>query len=88
MLDSVITFDAALYVEAVHRLAKLTDFKLRDQSFLFQIVFIANYDDILDRELAVIVVLVNPLIQMVEAVRVGDVEDEHTAVCSSVITSS
>ena len=49
-------------------------------------MLVADDDDVLDGELAVVVVLVDPLVQLVETLRVGDVEHQHAAVGASVVT--
>ena len=48
-------------------------------------MLIAYYDNVLDWEFAVIVVLVYPLVQVVEAFLVRNVEDEYAAVCASIV---
>ena len=48
-------------------------------------MLIAYYDDVLDWEFAVIVVLVYPLIQVVEALLVRNIEDEDAAVSPSIV---
>ena len=50
-------------------------------------MFISHYNDVLDRELTVIVILVYPLVQVVEALLVRNIKDEDAAVCPSVIAS-
>ena len=48
-------------------------------------MLVADDDDVLDGELAVVVVLVDPLIQLVETLLAGDVEHQHAAVGASVV---
>jgi len=48
-------------------------------------VLVANDDDVLDRELAKVIVLVDPVVQVVEGVDVRDVEHEDAAVSATVV---
>ena len=48
-------------------------------------MLIAYYDDVLDWEFAVIVVLVYPLVQVIEALLARNIKDQYAAVSTSVI---
>ena len=48
-------------------------------------MFISDDDNVLDREFAVIVILVYPLVQVIEALLVRNIKDEYTAVSTAVI---
>lgn len=85
LFDAVVAFNAAAHVKTVHALAKLADLQLADLSLRLQIILVAHYNDILDRELAVEVVLVNPLVQVIEATWVGNVEHQDAAVGASIV---
>ena len=49
-------------------------------------MLVPHNDDVLDRELAVVIVLVDPLVEVVEALLVRDVKHQYTAVRAAVIT--
>ena len=48
-------------------------------------MLVSDDDDVLHRELAVVVVLVDPLIEVIEALLVRDVEHQHAAVGAAVV---
>ena len=50
-------------------------------------MLVPYYDNVLDREFAIIVILIYPLVQVVEALLVRNIKDEDAAVCPSVIAS-
>ena len=84
-LNSVVTEYGAGHVDAAHGLCKLSNLKVRHFPILIQVVFVSHNHNVLDRELAVIIVLVNPLVQVVKAFLICDVKDEDAAVCTSIV---
>ncbi len=48
---------------------------LRDNSLIFEVMLCSDYDDVLERELAVEVVLVYPVVEVIERVRVRYIKD-------------
>ena len=48
-------------------------------------MFISYDDNVLDRELAVIVILVYPLVQVIEALLARNIKDQYAAVSTSII---
>ena len=84
-LHALVILNAALDVQTAHALAKLANLQLTDEALLLEIVLVSDYDYIFDRELAVEVVLVDPLVQMVKAVRIRDIEREDAAVGAPIV---
>ena len=74
------------YICTAHGFCKLFDLQLRDFPLTCQIMFVPHNDNVLDRELAVVVVLVDPLVQVVEAFLVCDIEYKDAAVCATIVT--
>ena len=54
-------------IDTAHGLCELVDFKFGHFSFCVEVVFVAHDDDVFDWELAVVVVLVDPLVQVEKA---------------------
>ena len=76
------------HVLAVETVTELFDFQLGNGSFLFQIVFVAHYHDVLEREVVVEVVLINPLKQMEEGFRICYIEHQDATMGLPVVRSS
>ena len=68
-----------------HRLRELLYLKFRNPPFVLQVVLVSDDDDVLHRVLTVIVVGINPLIEVVKALLARDVEHKYAAVCSPVV---
>ena len=64
-----------LHIRTLHALAKFCDFKLWNLSLFFKVDFICRDDNIFERLVIIVIVLVDPLEQIVETLDVGDVEN-------------
>ena len=87
LFNSIVVQDAAANVHAIHTLAELSDLELRNHALVLEVIFVANDDYVFDWELTVEVVLIDPLVQMVEALSICYVEDEDATVCTSIVAS-
>lgn len=85
IINSLICLHADRNVNAAHAFSKFCYFKFGDSALCGQIILVSDDDDVLDGELAVVVVLVDPLVEVVEALLVRDVEHQHAAVGAAVI---
>ena len=66
LFDTFVAEDTDLHVNAVHAIAKLLYLKRRHLALVLQVMLGTNYDNVLDWEFTVEVVLVDPVVEMVE----------------------
>ena len=88
MINILVSLDANRNHFSLHTLSKLVNFKCRDSSFLFHIMFVASKYNILLIKIAISFILILPSIQIIETIFVCDVEQDNTTVSSPIITSS
>lgn len=62
----------------IHAVAKLLDLEIRYLTLMLEINLVGYYYDVLYRLFAVIVVLVYPLIQIIEALDIRNIEHKNT----------
>jgi hypothetical protein len=71
----------------VHAFTELSDFQIGYLSLVFHVNFVCTYYDILDWLVTVEIVLVNPLVEIVKALYVRDVEYKYAAACPPIVHS-